>query len=299
MCAVDLVGDQSWVYAREELARGSRPLPRKRRRTRCNGHASMPTPDARSDSEGIDVPDSSGHPLLELVPAVDGVAWTFRSGGASVEWDWSAGPPDVGSLAPVRRPLSGAASKHIPVRAFSATTGSHLTLESGLEHDLLRVLDRDPDVRRLVAQPLRLTWPNPGGRRARHVPDLLSVDGEGRVTVWDVRRPEAAETDEFLNVRAMTSAACVEVGWQYEVFIGLPSVHRHNLLWLHGYRIRPVWAASRETAVLERSGAGCTLSDLLAESDAETRTVAWHLIWAGQIRVDLTSRLTSETRVTS
>lgn len=245
------------------------------------------------------MPDSSGHPLLELVPDVDDVAWTFLSRGASLAWDWRAGPPDVGSLAPVRRPLSGAASKHIPVRAFSTTTGSHLTLESGLEHDLFRVLDRDPDVRWLVPQPLRLSWPKTSTTRVQHVPDLLSVDSEGRVTIWDVRRPEAAETDVFLNVRGMTSAACVEVGWQYEVFTGLPSVHRHNVLWLHGYRIRPEWAAGREAAVLERSAAGCTLSDLLAESDAETRTVAWHLIWAGQIRVDLTSRLTSETRVTS
>lgn len=236
------------------------------------------------------MPDSSGHPLLGLVPAVDDVAWTFRDGGVVVEWNWKAGQPDARSLEPVRTPSSGARSKHIPVRAFSATTGSHLMLESGLEHDLLRALDRDPDVRWLVAQPVRLTWPPAGSKRGQHVPDLLSVDSGEQVTVWDVRRPEAAETDDFLKVRSVTEAACLEVGWRYEVFTGLSGVHRHNLLWLHAYRARPEWASRWEAELLAEAVGGASLSELVG-GDPARRATAWHLIWAARLHTDLSKRL--------
>jgi hypothetical protein len=38
------------------------------------------------------------------------------------------------------------------VTAFSMTNDDHVWLESGLEHDLLRKCDRDPDVEWLVSQ---------------------------------------------------------------------------------------------------------------------------------------------------
>ena len=68
-----------------------------------------------------------------------------------------------------------ARSGHIPVYAFSVTTGGHLRLESGLEHDLVRELDRHLDVNWLVAQPclLRLAARR-RGRRLEHTPDPLA-----------------------------------------------------------------------------------------------------------------------------
>ncbi|GAB4001825.1 TnsA-like heteromeric transposase endonuclease subunit [Nocardioides ultimimeridianus] len=228
------------------------------------------------------------------------LSWTIAVDGHASSWDWSLGSPDPESLRPVRRPTSGAVSRHIPVRAFSTTTSDFVELESGLEHDLFRLLDRDGAVVWLVAQPLRLTWPVVGRKKARtHTPDLLSVDAGGRVTVWDVKRPQQATADDFAVDRAVTECACVEVGWGYEVFTGLGPVHQHNLMWLHSYRRQPAWAASCEPEVLAQAAGGCVLGELVTPDDPQRAAVVWHLIWAGRLRLDLTSRLTAQTAVAS
>jgi hypothetical protein len=74
------------------------------------------------------------------------------------------------------------------------TNDDHVWLESGLDHDLLRKCDRDPNVRCVVSQPFRLSWaqPTPG----RHTPDLLIVSVDGQVTVWDARRLDE-QNDDF------------------------------------------------------------------------------------------------------
>lgn len=227
------------------------------------------------------------------------VSWTFSIDNHRSVWDWSVGSPDPRSLKPVRRPTSGAASRHIPVRAFSMRTSDYLELESGLEHDLVRMLDRENNVDWLVAQPFQLDWGIRAHRRLRHTPDLLSVDSAGGVTVWDVKRPEAASSEAFAHDRETTAAACATVGWNYRVFSGLLPTHRHNLMWLHSYRRRPGWAAAYEPDLMTRTAAGCALGELLTRYEPEQAAVVWHLIWAGLLHVDLTSRLTDATRVTS
>ena len=71
--------------------------------------------------------------------------WTFRPQGSDpIRWDWSLGPPDVHGLLPIRNPRSTEKSRHIPVQAHCFVTGTTLKLESGLEYDLLLMLERDP-----------------------------------------------------------------------------------------------------------------------------------------------------------
>jgi len=187
------------------------------------------------------------------------------------------------------------------VRAFSVTTGRHVELESGLEHDLLRVLDRDAAVAWMISQPFELGWATSGatGRR-RHTPDLLSVDVEDRVTVWDVKHPDAAASDRFARDRDVTQLACESRGWTYKVFTGLPTIQRHNLLWLQPYRRRPPWAARYESDVAAEAASGTQLGTLLrASEDPERSAVIWHLIWTGCLIVDLADRLSATTQVTT
>jgi hypothetical protein len=172
--------------------------------------------------------------------------------------------------------------------------GNHLMLESGLEHDLVRVLDRDPEVLWLVPQPLLMEWG--AGNRSRHVPDLLSLGANGAVTVWDIKTPQAATSAAFVEVQQLTGRACKAVGWRYKTFSGMPTVQRHNLLWLHSYRSRPAWADQWETELLARAEDGCALARLVGPVSEQT-AVTWHLIWTGRLRVDLTSRLTALTEV--
>ena len=244
------------------------------------------------------MPNATGGPGMRLGPETEDVSWSLRTAFGLVEWDWSAGDPDPRALRPVRRPRSGAQSKHIPVRAFSTTTGNHLQLESGLEHDLVRLLDQEPTVTWLVSQPCLLAW-RTGQLERGHVPDLLSVDADGLVSLWDVKAPAAASSEAFAEVRALTEAACAQVGWRYNAFTGLASAHRHNLIWLHGFRSKPSWSAAHEAAVLEHCASGCTLGDLLKAVDAEATAVVWHLIWTRRVSVDLTHRLAPTTPVTS
>ncbi len=109
--------------------------------------------------------------------------WSFAVEGLIVPcWDWGAGPPDVQGLGSVRKVRSSTYSRNVPVHAFSMTTGAELTLESGLEHQLMMLLDRDRGVSWMVAQPFLLRW----SPKKSHYPDLLSEGVDGSVTVWDV-----------------------------------------------------------------------------------------------------------------
>lgn len=226
--------------------------------------------------------------------------WSFALGRGEhpVEWDWLQGPPNVFGLGSVRRPQSHSRARHVPVRAYSVTTGTHLEVESGLEHDLVRVLDRRSDVTWLVAQPCRILFPLDVGRRT-HVPDLLSLSTGGRVTLWDVR-PNARADDLFWRQVAMTQRACADVGWGHEVFHGLDEVERLNLLWLQGFRHEMPWHerhVERLTGSV-RSGEA-TIQDLIDLDDGSGEVIAtmWHLMWCGQLKVVTRTRLTETSPV--
>lgn len=104
----------------------------------------------------------------------------------------------------------------------------HVWLESGFEHDLLRKVDRDPMVQRILAQPFTRSWSKATQRSKageQHTPDMLTVHGDGVVTVWDARALERHD-DEFRAKAEITRQACLEVGWRYELFTGYSDVER-------------------------------------------------------------------------
>lgn len=152
----------------------------------------------------------------------------------------------------------------------------------------------------LVPQPARLSWIDVGRRKTRrHTPDLLSVDVDGGVTMWDVKAPGAASSPRFTEIRDLTESASRARGWRYEVFTGLEAVHRHNLLWLHAYRHRPPWASEYEDHLLSVCEGGHPLGELVANKPADGRRLAvvWHLIWTRRLTVDLSQTLTPATEV--
>jgi hypothetical protein len=160
------------------------------------------------------------------------------------------------------------------------------------------MVDRDAAVTWIVSQPCLLEWGS-GRSTRRHVPDLLTTDADGAVSLWDAKAPVGASSETFAEVQAVTEAACAQVGWRYVVFTGLPAVHRHNLNWLHGFRVGPSWCSRYEAALLETCATGSTLGDLLLTADPEAAAVVWHLIWTGKLKLDLTQRLVPTASVTS
>lgn len=223
---------------------------------------------------------------------------SLDSPGSRAEWDVaSLGPPDPAQLVSVRRPNSGAFSRHVPASAYSVTTGTHLELESGLEHELVRTLDRQRDVVHLVAQPLWLHFPTEPGRAPSHQPDLLSVRADGSVTVWDVRPAE--RRDELFDRRArLTAEACHEARWGYETFAGLTETARMNLLWLSGFKLSMPWHRGRrdELSVLFRIG-DVRVADVVSADGGHGELVStmWHLLWSGALACDLDRRITRGT----
>lgn len=230
------------------------------------------------------------------------VQWWFRQIEAPepVHWDWGRGAPRARSVQPWRRPQSGDRSRHIPVRAYSIRTGTTLRLESGLEHDLVRELDRDTSIAWMVPQPFQLRFTG-DGRTVKHVPDLLVQNVTGAVTVWDVR-PTAKVDEKFARIAELTGAACRDVGWDYQLFHGLAEVERLNSLWLHGFRYEPAWAGQWAPTILDhlRAASGrVTVGELLDLDDGSGEAVSamWHLLWAGRLEIDSTVRWTEHTPV--
>lgn len=222
-------------------------------------------------------------------------AWTFSIDGSRVTWDWRDGPPPIDRLSPVRTPRSGARSRHVPATAYSTTTSGWLHLESGLEHDLVRALDRQPDVKWIVAQPVLLAF-TPGA--GKHLPDLLSLSSGG-VTLWDCRSEQRQDADFTLDAAA-TASACARIGWRYEVFSGQAVAERLNERWLAGFRRHREWHERHRPSVVGHCTRAKALGDLLQLDDGsgELTSTVWHLLWTGEITCDLDRPLSLATSVT-
>lgn len=248
-------------------------------------------PDPWVEAGGVVVPivDVKGQSDQLVVPV-----WSFGLAGVLTEWDWGQGSPDVRSLESVRLVRSSTYSRNVPVHAFSMTTDTVLTLESGLEHVLLMLLDRQPDISWLVAQPMLLWW----SKKLRHYPDLLAMETDGTVTVWDARPAELQDID-FNHKAELTSTACQERGWRYETFGGLSQTAEVNLRWLATARRPPAWLDAARVLLLEQSGGrDFALGDVVRDDgDPYAVSTLWHLAWSGEVALDLEAHWDAGTMV--
>lgn len=214
--------------------------------------------------------------------------WSFAVEGRAVAgWDWAVGAPDVRQLGSIRKVRSSTYSRNVPVHAFSMTTGDELTLESGLEHQLMMMLDRDKGVSWLVAQPFLLRW----SPKKAHYPDLLSVGVDGAVTVWDVRPAELQDIDFNWKVEK-TAEACTARGWRHRVFPGLSRVEEVNLRWLSMARRQQPWMPAAQARLRELTEGGqVTLGEVAAiDHEGYLLSTLWHLAWRGDLELDLAGR---------
>ncbi|WP_277453594.1 TnsA-like heteromeric transposase endonuclease subunit [Janibacter sp. DB-40] len=221
--------------------------------------------------------------------------WSFDLGGGVVPWV-GFGPPDARVLRSVRRIRSRSGAGHVPTLAYSTTTGAHLQLESGLEHDLVRDLDRDPNVAWLVAQPARIRGVGRHSNASGLVPDLLSVSAVGQVTVWAVR-PEYRQDEKFVAQTKQTEAACAEFGWAHQVFAGMHPTRRSNLMWLDGFRRAMPWYSEALAHLSANGRRAVTLEDVLETDNGHGHVLSavWHAIRLGAIDCDLNAAFTQET----
>ena len=273
------------------------------RGTRWNGYPSTPAPmnlgqKRRCRRVHESISPARKQPAPVVLDRDLETEWLFDVGAGLSPWS-AAHLPELSRLQRTRTPRVKARSTHIPVYAYSVTTGTHLHLESGLEHDLVRELDRRPDVTWLVAQPCRLRLPaRRRGRRVEHTPDLLSLHDDGTVRLWDAR-PAARQDSDFALKARLTAEACAEFGWRHVVFAGLSRVRRVNLMWLHAYRRPMPWYAGSLRLLCEYVELDGTISDVLALDAGGGHVVSamWHGIWSGQIDCDLNTPFRRGTRL--
>lgn len=194
--------------------------------------------------------------------------------------------------------------RHYEGSWWSSKTRAHVAFESLLERDALLWFDWDPQIVSVSAQPLAFLWPYGTPGHKSHVPDYFVrlADGDGRLV--DVRA-EDRRTEKALGQFDMTRQACETIGWQYDVWAGLPEPLALSLRWLAGYRQD---RSAPTPVVRERLLTAFTTAQPLAEGvdqvatfarqPAETVTAnAYHLLWRHELRADLTRPLSWDTEV--
>ncbi|WP_083894468.1 TnsA-like heteromeric transposase endonuclease subunit [Nocardia tenerifensis] len=193
---------------------------------------------------------------------------------------------------PVRQFASYRGQTNFPGWWWMATTGDHVGHESWLERDHLIVLDADPDVIGVAAQPFWIHWRDEDGRLRRHAPDFFARTRDGGAVVIDVRADERIAARDAEAFEA-TGRACAAVGWSYRRVGALDAVLSANLRWLSGYR-HPRCLRSGLAAELLAVFAEPT--KLLAGASVVGEPIVvlptlFHLLWSQRLVIDLSSAI--------
>jgi hypothetical protein len=160
------------------------------------------------------------------------------------------------------------------------------------------LLDFDPDVVGIAAQPFWLLWTTPEGKPCSHAPDYFARSAGGAALVMDCRptdRIKPRDADAF----AVTRAACELVGWRYEVAGSPVPVVVGTVRWLSGYR-HPRHDLPDEAAALQVAFAAPT--PLMAGTESVGDPIAvlpvlFHLLWCHRLHADLSVPLSPDTEV--
>jgi hypothetical protein len=201
---------------------------------------------------------------------------------------------------PVREFRWARGQGHLPGLWWLATTGSHVGYESWLERDHVMLLDFDPEVTAIAAQPFWLHWRGDGGRPRRHAPDLFARMADGSAVVIDVR-PDDRIGPRDAEAFEATRQACGLAGWRF-MRVGVPDpVRTANVAWLSRYRQRR--CSSPDVAALLLK-AFAEPAPLMAGAAAAGDPVAvlpvlFHLMWRHELAADLAVRLTAESPVSA
>ena len=126
-------------------------------------------------------------PLRALLALIVAVALVVGVNYANDYSDGIRGTDDE-RVGPVRGFPSYRGQRNWPGLWWFASTGEHVGYESWVERDRLMVLDADPGVVAVAAQPMWLHWVDgETGRAVRHAPDFFARRADGTGMVIDVR----------------------------------------------------------------------------------------------------------------
>ncbi|MEU4233221.1 TnsA-like heteromeric transposase endonuclease subunit [Nonomuraea sp. NPDC026600] len=176
---------------------------------------------------------------------------------------------------------------------WSATEADLVVYESRLELARLLYADFDPRVRRIIAQPFRMTAHVDGATRA-HVPDYLLLADTGPVVV-DVKPAHRLSKEEVAFTFAWSRKVIESRGWGYQVWSEPPVAELENLRFLAGFRREWLFAPEILEALDRAELDGAPLAEAFAmapEFDSRlARASVFHQMWAGRLTTDLKTPL--------
>lgn len=196
-------------------------------------------------------------------------------------------------IGPGRRSNTGRAVVH----------GESVPFESTLERDLLLILDFDPAVARVRAQPLRIHWADRAGRRRRYTPDFLVEHRAAPPLLCEVKH-RADFWAEWPAAKPRYRAARLHArrhGMRFSVLteVEIRGPYLDNVAFLRPYAGRSRDRAAEEALLHTLAALGeATPQALLAAAYAadENRWAAipslWRLVAARAVEADLSVPLT-------
>lgn len=202
-----------------------------------------------------------------------------------------AGCVDFAGAAAVRSFASYRGQRNFPGFYFAACLGRLVGFESWLERDEAMAMDFDPLVEAFAPQPFRLEWTGRAGA-CSHTPDFFARRGDGVGVVVDCRpanRVKPRDRELFDGAAKI----CARLGWQFRLVHGHDPVWLANVRWLAGYRLARYRREPVAGALLAAFAAPAPLAWAAAEvgDPIAVLPVVYHLLWRGELRVDLAQRL--------
>lgn len=132
----------------------------------------------------------------------------------------------------------------------------------------------------------------------RHVPDFLLIDGDGLVTVVNVKPADQLAVAEVAESLAWAGEVFAGRGWRHEVWSGAAPVLLANVRFLAGYRHADRVDAALAGEIALRAGPGASVGELEREwpgRAGDARAAVLHLVWRGVLRADLSVPLSAAT----
>lgn len=226
------------------------------------------------------------------------LSWLDKTGA---EHTAIAGPSRLSDAlyfaSPYRKAHQYPKRRHYTGEHWFSNTGTHVWYESLFERQAMLWLDFSHTIVAISSQPMQMLL----GNGTKHVPDLIALHSSHRQVVYDIKPPELVTADAREQFKE-TARVCQAVGWGYEVLSSFEPVTRRNLNWLSNFRQNRFAPPAEARARLMDALVGpLALEQAAAAMKAEVPNVAkawlYHLVWLGQVRLDLTQALSNTTLV--
>ncbi|VAZ69578.1 hypothetical protein LAUMK40_05741 [Mycobacterium kansasii] len=236
--------------------------------------------DVAADTASAEVGWVTAEGVVEWLPLDEAVSVAFQNG------------------LPVRRFTSRKGQRHLSGRWWCATTNAHVGFESWLERDHVMLLDFDPAVVGIAAQPFWLSWSDASGSTIRHAPDYFARRADGSAVVMDCRPVDRRGPGDLAKFET-TGQLCTQLGWEYRLVGAVEPILAGNVRWLSGYR-HPRHHYAQAAQLLLEVFATPTPLEVGAQAVGDpiaVLPVLFHLLWRHELTTTLSVPLHPQTLV--